>query len=116
MSIVLKTVFPSKFNHVFSQTKLERPPLPLLGQQGPPVSRYNPKDEFTRLKHRVSTIGQDARFDSLRDRNRIAREQVGPVSYNVKDFKSIHRPYDRFNFKGKFPRDTSERLTSSRLY
>lgn len=90
--------------------------MPHLGQQGPPASKYTPKEDFTKKKQQAQTIAMEARFDSLKDRNRIKREQVGPLSYNVKDFKAIDRPFDKQNFTGKFKRDTSERLTSCSLY
>lgn len=66
---------------MFSQAKLQRPPLPTLGSHGPPVSYYKPKENFIKKKETAITIGNDARFDSLKDRNKVAREQVSPVSY-----------------------------------
>jgi len=65
---------------------------------------------------RASTIAKDARFDGLKYRNMIEREQVSPLSYQIKVPTDIHRPADRQNYRGKIPRDRQERLTSSPLY
>ena len=52
----------------------------------------------------------------MKDTNRIIREQVGPNSYNVRDFSAMYRPYDKANYAGKFKRDSSVRLESCSLY
>jgi len=44
-----------------------------------------PNVDFIKAKIKQSTIGNDARFDSLRDLNKIKREQVSPVSYKILD-------------------------------
>lgn len=50
----LKTLYPDKTQtHTFSQTKLTRPPLPEIGRQSPPVSRYSPNKDFTKVNNRA---------------------------------------------------------------
>lgn len=61
-------------------------------------------------------MSKDARFDGLKDINKIVREQVGPLSYDVPDFKAMHRPNDKTHYNGKFKRDSSVRLDSCTLY
>jgi len=41
---------------------------------------------------------------------------VSPLSYHIKETLAIHRPFEKVNYRGKFTRDTSERLTCSRFY
>ena len=53
---------------------MDRPPLPKLGSHGPAVSTYTPNKDFVSVKVRASTIAKDARFDGLKDRNKIQRE------------------------------------------
>lgn len=80
------------------------------------MSKYAPNVDFVRLNNQASTIAHEARFNSLKDRNRIEREQVGPVSYNVKNAEGIYRPHINTDYVGKFKRDYSSRLDSCTLY
>ena len=80
------------------------------------MTKYSPNKDFVKMKQRKLTIPQDARFNSLKDLNKEKREQVSPVSYKIKEFRALHRPFDKNNLKGKFPRDSQERLTSSPFY
>ena len=95
MGVVLKTLYPGIKTNTFSNTRLERPPLPHMGMLGPPPSKYNPNKEFVSVKNRVSTISKDARFDSLKDVNKREREQVSPLSYKINTMTDIHRPLDK---------------------
>ena len=51
-------------------------------------------------------MSRDVRFDSIKDIKKRDREQVSPLSYNINEMKDIHRPRDKQNFRGRFPRDT----------
>ena len=53
MGVVLKTLYPGIKTNTFSNTKLERPPLPMMGMLGPPPSKYSPNKDFISIKNRI---------------------------------------------------------------
>ena len=80
--------------------------MPSIAHQGPALSKYTPNMDFVKTKNKAWTITKEDRFDSLKDLNKIKREQVSPQSYKILESKHIYRPHDKMNYAGKFQRDT----------
>ena len=74
MGKIMKTLYPISKTTAFTNTKLQRPPLALKGKVSPAVTNYKPNKDYTHVKNSSWTMSVDARFDSLRDKNKIKRE------------------------------------------
>ena len=116
LGVVLKTLYPANKTHTISKSRLERPPLPLVGSAGPALTSHSPNTSFIKLSTRKQSFSIEPRFNALKDLNKIKNEQVSPQSYNIMETKYIHRPVDKQNYSGKMARDRSERLSSSPLF
>ena len=99
-----------------SKAKLDRPPLPEVQKQFIGPTRYSPNKAFVARKNRSISVNKEERFDSPAYKSKVRNEQVGPHTYAVHTFDSLGRK-DRNpqHYRGRFPRETSERL-SSRLF
>ena len=64
-------------------------------------------------KSRTIARNTEERFDSIAYKNKVKNNQVGPHSYNTYSQENLETQYLKpTNYKGKFPRDSSERLSS----
>ena len=67
------------------------------------------------MQNKSPTIAKNTeeRFDSIAYKNKVKNNQVGPHSYNTYSQENLGTQYLKpTNYKGKFPRESSERLSS----